>query len=120
MKIEDRLHLNQGETINFVKKYETRASGSISRYFYNIIDSKGEKVGSVMYKEESGNNESGILHYTIKKFDHNDHLVFKTQWGYSATQKKKNNMDRQRGINKLKNVLKTVVQEKMKVELQEG
>ncbi len=87
MKLEERLKLNEGEKVNFIRKYKSRYSNPRCRYFYNIIDKNGRKLGSIVYKEESHYQQRGIIYYTIKRYDINEKLVFKSRWGQSVHQK---------------------------------
>ena len=113
MRLEERLKLNQGETIHFVKKYKTRYNGLTSRSFYNIVNRQGKKVGSVVYKEENDHNGTGVTYFSLKKFDLNDHLVFKTKWGYSVFQPDYPSATREHGVKKLKNGLHPELAQKL-------
>ena len=106
MKIEDRLQLNEGEKVNFIKKYKSRCKDRLCRYFYNITDNSGRKLGSVVYKEEGDSYGRGITYYTIKRYDVNEKLVFKSEWGQSDYRKyfpDEKDMDR---LSKLKKILR--------------
>ncbi len=106
MKLEERLQLNEGEKVNFIRKYHSRISNPKCRYFYNIIDENGRKLGSIVYKEESDYHQRGIIFYTIKRYDLNEKLVFKSEWGQSVYQKYLSDEKRINRLSQLKKVLR--------------
>lgn len=107
MKIEEQIQLNRDEQIYLVRKYKSKSSAERCRYFYNILNNNGEKVGSVVYKEEGNHHGIGIKKFTIKRYDSNEKLVFKSEWGDNVNKAFFINEIGCDGLKKLKNVLRT-------------
>lgn len=80
MKFKERIQLNQGEAVSFVRKFKSRHYGRECRCFYNILDSHGKKVGKVIYKEENNVYGRYGTYYTLKQYDRNENLILKDVW----------------------------------------
>lgn len=80
MSFKERLKLNNGERLELTKEFKAGHLGQKERSYYDILNSKGKKVGEVTYKEYSETTGSCRTHYRLKKYDINNQVVLEDSW----------------------------------------
>lgn len=80
MNWKEKLILSEGDDIRFIHKFEAGHLGQKERYTYDIVNSLGEKIGSIKYVEETSIKPPFKEHYSLAQYDINQNEIIFECW----------------------------------------
>ena len=75
-----KLKISDGDEVKFISKFNAGHMGQKERYKYEIINAKGELVGTVKYVEYTSTKAPFNETYTLQQKGINDNEILFERW----------------------------------------
>jgi len=80
MSWQDKLKLESGDKIVFIRQFDAGHLGQEERKHYEIVNEEGEKVGTIKYVEHIDIKAPFERSYSLQQFDLESNVLVSEQW----------------------------------------